>query len=73
MNRYIRIGAKLEGWPGQKVFYCYTIRNLGFELSANIVSVSENMAVILICAMSYISYRSDHLVRPFLGKNQKIY
>ena len=22
VNRYIRIGTKLEGRPGQKVFYC---------------------------------------------------
>lgn len=56
---------------GHKVFYCYTIRNLGLESSANIVSVSENM-VILICVMSYPTVLTISSV-PSWGKNEKLY
>ena len=43
---------------------------MGLESSANIVSVSENMpGYIDMCDV--LSYRSDHLVRPFLGKKWK--
>ena len=56
------VGTKLEGWPGQKVFYCLT-----GSWIVDIVSVSENMpGYIDMCDV--LSYRSDHLVRPFLGK-----
>ena len=56
---------------GHKVFYCYTIRNLGLELSANIVSVSENV-VILICVMSYLTVLTISSV-PSWGQNEKLY
>ena len=69
VNRYTRIGTKLEGWPGQKVYY-YLINEkrelLGLESSTLCLLVKTCPVIINMCDV--LSYRSDHLVRPFLGK-----
>ena len=68
VNRYIRIGTKLEGLPGQKVYY-YLINEkrelLGLESSTLCWLVKTCPVIINACDV--LSYRSDHLVRPFLG------
>ena len=63
----IRIGTKLEGWTGQKVFYCL----IEWSWIVIIVSINENMhGYIDMCDV--LSYRCDHLVHPFLGKKWEI-
>ena len=69
VSRYIHIGTKLEGWPCQKVFYSLINEKrelLGLESSTLSQLVKTCPVIINMCDV--LSYRSDHLVRPFLGK-----